>query len=160
MSESIPQIDPGADSRALLSVDLPVDGIHCAGCVSKIESALRTVPGVMEASVSLATGEAHVSFDPDRASLDELMKAVEGAGYSVPVASTELSVEGMHCAACVSRVERLMRGGPGVLAADVSLATESAQIQFVPGLLDLESLGGRVEAGGFHLVTDPGEGLE
>jgi len=141
-------------------VDLPVDGIHLAGGVSRVEKALLGVGGVTEASVNLATGEARVSYDPESVPLDELLMAVEAAGCSVPVGVTEVAVQGMHCAACVSRVERVMGKGVGVLGAEVSLATESAQLRFVPGLMDLPSVGEAIEKAGFHLEEDTGEDFE
>ncbi len=141
MSEAVQKDQPVRGATALLTVNLPVDGIHCAGCISRVEGALGGVPGVAEASVNLATGEARVSFDPGSADLQELLAAVEGVGYRVPVGVAEVAVEGMHCAACVSRVERVMGRGVGVLGAEVSLATESAQLRFVPGVMDFASLG-------------------
>jgi len=144
----------------LLAVTLPVDGMHCAGCVTRVENALKAVRGVQDASVNLATGEARVVFDSDSPPLSDLIRAVEDVGYRIPVSVTDLSVEGMHCAACVSRVERLVKGGAGVLEAEVSLATESARLTFVPGLLDIPSLQGVVERGGYRLVEDSGEDFE
>ena len=41
---------------------LRVSGMHCASCVGRVESALKAVPGVAEASVNLLTGEAAVDF--------------------------------------------------------------------------------------------------
>ncbi len=144
----------------LLTVEIPVDGIHCAGCVSRVEGALLGIAGVVEASVNLGTGEARVSYDPVAAKLEELVSAVENVGYKVPMAVAELAVKGMHCAACVSRVERLMGRGAGVLGADVSLATESARIRFVPGALDLSELGVALAGAGFQLEDDSGEDFE
>src|SRR4029077_1888094 len=43
-------------------LDLPVKGMHCAACVDKVERALRSVPGVTEASVNLATERARVEL--------------------------------------------------------------------------------------------------
>ena len=51
----------------------------------------------------------------------------------------ELGVSGMHCAACVTRVERAIRSVPGVVDAEVGLATESARVRF-NGALDLEAV--------------------
>src|SRR3546814_14077983 len=45
--------------------------------------------------------------------------------------TTELSVAGMTCASCVGRVEKALRAVPGVLKADVNLATETARIEAV-----------------------------
>ncbi|NNM05445.1 MAG: copper-translocating P-type ATPase [Gemmatimonadetes bacterium] len=66
----------------------------------------------------------------------------------------------MHCAACVSRAERVMEMDPGVLSAEVSLATESAQLRFVPGLLDLGGLAEAVERAGYRLEDESGEDFE
>ena len=60
-----------------------VEGMHCAACVSSVERALRTVDGVEEAQVSLATEEARVRVSPDGASVDALIEAVEQAGYEL-----------------------------------------------------------------------------
>ncbi len=65
-------------------------------------------------------------------------------------------VDGMHCAACVSRVERVLAGVPGVVDAEVSLATESARIRFIPGLLEPGDLQGAVEGAGYNLGEEEG----
>ena len=148
------------EGTPLLTVDLPVDGIHCAGCVSRVEKALLAVSGVMEASVNLATGEARVAFSPGSVELEDLLAAVEAAGYRIPTALSELAVVGMHCAACVSRTERVLEKQLGVLSAEVSLATESAQLRFVPGILDLEKLSAAVEGAGFRLDDGSGEDFQ
>jgi len=160
MSEPSQKNQPAPREEALLTVALPVDGIHCAGCVTRVEGAILGVQGVVEASVNLATGEARVSFDPESCDLEKLLAAVEDAGYRVPVGVAEVAVQGMHCAACVSRVERVMGKSVGVLGADVSLATESAQLRFVPGLMDLTSLEEAMERAGFHIKEESGEGFE
>ena len=52
----------------------------CASCASRIEKRLNELDGV-EASVNFATEQASVSFDPDRVEPDQLLGAVESAGY-------------------------------------------------------------------------------
>jgi Cu+-exporting ATPase len=64
-------------------ITLPVRGMHCAACVAKVEGALTSVSGVAEASVNLATERATVAFDPARADLAALQRAVEAAGYEL-----------------------------------------------------------------------------
>jgi Cu+-exporting ATPase len=60
---------------------LAIEGMHCASCVSSIETALRRLPGVVDASVNLATGQARVKLLPRQAAVSDLIGAVEGAGY-------------------------------------------------------------------------------
>ncbi len=60
---------------------LDVEGVVCGACVARVESALRGVEGVREASLNLATRRARVAWDPARTSLDELRAAIARAGY-------------------------------------------------------------------------------
>ena len=68
---------------ALLTVELPIEGMTCASCVRRIEKALSRVPGVDEANVNLATKIARVTLDPAVATPAQLRAAVEHAGYTV-----------------------------------------------------------------------------
>jgi Cu+-exporting ATPase len=79
-----PTPSPGGDS-----LDLPITGMSCASCVRRVEGALVAVPGVVEASVNLATRRATVRYDAARASAAQLTRAVEAAGYGVPAAVPE-----------------------------------------------------------------------
>ncbi len=60
-----------------------------------------------------------------------------GAGRAIDDAEqAELSVRGMHCAACVSRVERALAGVPGVLEASVNLVDARASLSVSAGGFD------------------------
>lgn len=115
--------DPVSD----LKMSLQIKGMSCASCVSRIETALKKFDGVTNASVNLATERAEITSGTpiDR---EALIKAVEHAGYEVADAATELSIDGMTCASCVSRVEKALKAVPGVKEANVNLATERATI--------------------------------
>jgi len=60
---------------------LPISGMSCASCVAAIEGALRRTPGVVSASVNLATNAATVEFAPAAASLQDLRRAIRDVGY-------------------------------------------------------------------------------
>jgi Cu+-exporting ATPase len=66
-----------------IEIILPIEGMTCASCVNRIERFLKKTPGVEEAAVNLATEKATVRIDPSVAGRDELVKAVEAAGYEV-----------------------------------------------------------------------------
>ncbi|HIE21323.1 MAG TPA: YHS domain-containing protein, partial [Acidimicrobiia bacterium] len=74
----------GAEAKAGESetVQLAVEGMSCASCVSTIENALGGLPGVVEARVSFASEQATVDIVPDTISPEDLIAAVESAGYS------------------------------------------------------------------------------
>jgi copper chaperone len=61
-------------------LDLEIEGMSCGHCVAAVSEALRELPGVTVEAVRI--GSAAVSYEPDRVSLDEILLAVEDAGYS------------------------------------------------------------------------------
>lgn len=73
---------------ATRTLDLEIRGMTCAACVSRVERALRAVPGVRDATVNLATERARVAFGDAPPSLPPLIAAVDRAGYdATPVAA-------------------------------------------------------------------------
>jgi P-type Cu+ transporter len=64
-------------------IRLPIEGMTCAACVNRIERFLNKTPGVAGASVNLATEEATIRYRPETAGMDELVRAIEAAGYEV-----------------------------------------------------------------------------
>lgn len=127
---------------------LPVEGMTCASCVSRVEKALSAIPGVSEASVNLATEAATVRADQGVA-LNALRAAVEKAGYTVGEQTVQLSIEGMTCASCVARVEKALLKVPGVTSAQVNLATETAEVKLASRDLDVSALTAAVAKAGY-----------
>jgi cation transport ATPase len=82
----------GADVR---ETTFGVTGMTCASCVGRVERALEKVPGVLEASVNLATEKATVGYLVGEVEPRDLEKAVEGAGYGV-IREDESSTEDSH----------------------------------------------------------------
>lgn len=64
-------------------ITLQIAGMHCAGCVNSVEKALSKVEGVESVNVVLASEKAYITTDSDNKSIEELINAVESAGYSV-----------------------------------------------------------------------------
>jgi Cu+-exporting ATPase len=72
-----------------------IDGITCASCITRIESALRETPGVVSASVSLGTEEAVVEYLPSVADKAAVERAVASAGYKVREAAAPAGPGGL-----------------------------------------------------------------
>lgn len=130
------------------SFAIPVEGMSCASCVSSIEKAVAKVPGVDKVLVNLATERADVTFKaaPD---MPAVIDAIRKAGYDVPSGSTDLAIEGMTCASCVSKVEKALNAVPGVTRASVNLATERAHVELA-GQVPLSDLIKAVETAGYE----------
>lgn len=139
-----------------------IEGMTCASCVTRVEKALRRTPGVASANVNLATETASVEGAADVAPatlLGAVEAAVSDAGYQVAEQSFELAIGGMTCASCAGRVEKALRNVPGVVEANVNLATERAAVRGVRGVVDVAVLSAAVEKAGYEasVVTDPAQ---
>ena len=113
-------------------IALQITGLNCAGCAGRAERALAGVAGVTSASVNLATAKGQVSASSDLP-LSDLTEALVRAGYPAAQSTVTLQIEGLSCASCVGRVEAALRAVPGVLAADVNLAAERAEVTYLTG---------------------------
>lgn len=116
----------------MMHTRLTIDGMTCASCVGRVERALASTPGVMDANVNLATESADISFDAP-ADIPKLTQVLADAGYPARVETVTLDVQGMTCASCVGHVERALKDTDGVVAAEVNLATETAQVSYLAG---------------------------
>ena len=126
-----------ADAPAPAGRDLSIaiGGMHCASCVGRVERVVRALPGIARADVNLATGTATVGIgtaDPAAVSA-----AIARAGFQSVPAERDLALTGLHCASCVGRVEKILRRQPGVVTADVNLATERAHVVLLDPSVDL-----------------------
>ncbi len=141
------------------SISLPVKGMTCAACSTRLERVLGKVAGVEAATVSLATERAHIRFDDASTNAAALAEAVAKAGFVVPRDSLELAITGMTCAACSTRLEKVLARVPGVRAAQVNLAIGRASIEFLPGTVAAADLVAAVDKAGFgaKVVTNADE---
>jgi P-type Cu+ transporter len=133
---------------ATKKVTLGVTGMTCASCSSRVEKVLNKMDGV-DAQVNLTTEKATVAFDTDKASIDDITEKIKKVGYGVISEKTELDVFGMTCAACSTRIEKVLNKQAGVTTASVNLTTESAQIEFNPSMIQTDDLINKIQKLGY-----------
>ena len=68
--------------------ELAITGMTCASCVGRVERTLRKLPGIISASVNLATEKAHIDYLPASCSLHDIRTAIQEAGYQVAEVAT------------------------------------------------------------------------
>jgi len=138
---------------AARKLDLTIEGMTCSACVSRLETALKRTPGVEDANVNLASERASVAFDGAATDVSTLTEVVSRTGFEVRTEQRLFDVEGMTCAACSARVEKVLRLEPGVVQADVNLPLERATVTTASGCVSNEALVERVDRAGYRLVA-------
>jgi Cu+-exporting ATPase len=83
----------GVLKKNATTVSIPVQGMTCASCVSAIERSVGKVGGVQSVVANLAAEKAVVTFDPEKARLSDIKRAIVDAGYT-PLSVTEDKAEG------------------------------------------------------------------
>jgi Cu+-exporting ATPase len=142
------------------NVNIPVTGMHCANCALAIERSVKKVPGVNSASVSYATEEASLSFDPDQVQVKKLVEKIQEAGYGVAKATVDIPVTGMSCANCAMTIEKtLNKKVPGVVKASVNFASERASVEYIPSLTGLDEMIQAIQKAGYGAIR-PDDALE
>ncbi|MFT8322520.1 MAG: heavy metal translocating P-type ATPase [Bacillus sp. (in: firmicutes)] len=138
-----------SSAAASENVTLSITGMTCAACATRIEKNLSKVLGVEKANVNLATEKAAVTFNPLEASVDEIIAKVKKTGYGVQEEKVQLTITGMTCAACATRIEKSLNKVNGVTNAAVNLATEKASVEFMPGNTNVDQLIAAVKKAGY-----------
>ena len=138
------------------SLTLPIEGMTCASCSTRLERALQRVPGVQQVSVNLASESAAVALSA-AVSAATLSQAVRQAGYAVTQDEAELHIDGMTCATCVARVEKALKAVPGVLETSVNLATSMAHVSRLAGTARTPALLQAVRQAGYEAADAAGD---
>ena len=136
---------------------LPVKGMSCASCASRIEKKVGGLEGVEKASVNFGAELAVVDFDAEKISFADVSQTIEKLGYEVPRTKKVFRVGGMSCASCVSRVEGKLSSMEGVATARVNLATEKAVIEYLPAITGLQNFQSALKDIGYTLLPDEEE---
>lgn len=117
----------GSDKLAN-SLHFSIRGMTCASCSARIEKMLRKLPGIREVRINLGNEFADVDFNPKEVSAEDIRNTVIKTGYEPEIHKEQFLVEGMTCAACVARVEKVLRRIPSVLDVAVNLADNKATV--------------------------------
>ena len=137
----------GAETR------IGIENLHCASCVRFIEDDLKATPGVLDATVNLATQEAAVRYLPEQTKLSDLNQAIASWGYQ-PHPVVENQAEDPQQAAHEHEYRQLM--SKFWLAALISIPVLiTAYPQFFPFVRDLSMETLRLAWLGTALITLP-----
>ncbi|MGJ8628117.1 MAG: heavy metal translocating P-type ATPase [Sulfitobacter sp.] len=137
------------------SLTFGVGEMSCASCIGRVEKNLRSVAGVQDVQVNLASETATIRVD-DTFKTEDATTALDTAGYPAEIKTHRFSIENMSCASCVGRVERALAQMPGVVSAVVNLAKEEATLRMLGTSVLPSDIAQTANAAGYPttLITD------
>ena len=127
-----------------------IQGLNCASCVRRVETALKAVPGVTDARANLAAASVEVDY-ADGPTPSDLISVLADAGYPAVTQTRRFAVQGMSCASCVRRLENALSDVPGVSAVAVNLADQTARVTMTRQT-DAESLAKAASGAGYPIT--------
>jgi Cu+-exporting ATPase len=132
---------------------LPIEGMTCASCAATVQEALAGASGVSSAGVNFATNKAAVDYDNAQISVAELIKTVRDAGYNCGKASVTFGITDLHYAPSVAPLEQSLARVNGVIRAVANQATETATVDYIPGMVTASDLEAAVTSAGFAVAA-------
>ncbi|KAJ1827178.1 Cu(2+)-transporting P-type ATPase, partial [Coemansia sp. RSA 2708] len=158
--ETLLDSEPLDSTGSHITTQFEVHGMTCSSCVASIERGLQNREGIHNISVSLLAQRATVQHDSSIVSDTTIAQWIESLGFEAKpldvvsrVAKVSLNVYGMTCASCVASIERAVRKEAGVMSVSVSLALETAVIEYRPSEIGVRKLVSVVEGAGFDVLV-------
>lgn len=65
----------------MIETNLKIEGMHCAGCSTRLEKVLKNLEGVEIAKVILEEKKATIKYDETKISLENIKESIEDAGF-------------------------------------------------------------------------------
>jgi len=146
------------ETKQAKKIILPLTGMTCASCAATIEKGLAKLPGVSRVNVNLASEKASIEYDSSKVDTKALMDTISNVGYGVAMEKTSFSAGGMTCASCVANIEKSLAKVPGIISANVNLASEKATVSYLRGEASMADFRRAVESAGYSVVGEKEEG--
>src|SRR5882672_5171309 len=132
---------------------LPIEGMTCASCAATVQEALAGATGVTSAGVNFATNKAAIEYDAAQTNVGQLIKTVREAGYNAGKATVTFGIIDLHYVPSVAPLERSLSRVNGVIRAVANQATETATVDYIPGVASAEDLEKAVVAAGLQVAA-------
>ncbi len=147
----------GDTSPESARIDMPVTGMTCAACSTRVQDTLSKLNGVESATVNLAAERATIFYKTSEVSVNEFIKTIKELGYGISVSKVILPIKGMTCASCVSNVQNALSSLNGIISASVNFATEKAIVEYMPSQIGMREFKKAVRDSGYDIV-EPEQG--
>lgn len=134
-----------------------ITGMTCAACSRAVERVVKKLEGIDKAEVNLAIEELYVEYDETKINEEDIIRAVEKAGYGASLKNIKevtLRISGMTCASCAKTIERVLGKADGILSAEVNFALEKLYVKYDTSKVRLSMIKSIIKRSGYDVVED------
>ncbi|EOA12997.1 hypothetical protein CARUB_v10025986mg [Capsella rubella] len=148
-------VTTGTKTQGTLVGQFTIGGMTCAACVNSVEGILRDLPGVKRAVVALATSLGEVEYDPNVINKDEIVTAIEDAGFEGSLVQSNqqdkliLRVEGILGELDAQVLEGILTRLNGVRSFRLDKISGELEVVFDPEVVSSRSLVDGIEGEGY-----------
>ncbi|SVE13595.1 uncharacterized protein METZ01_LOCUS466449, partial [marine metagenome] len=121
-------------------IQVPVQGMTCAACVTHVTNALHKIPSAHSINVNLATEKATLEMDPMVAQFQDVTAAIEDAGYSIATEKINIEVIGLESESDYSKAKDTLEAVEGVISTNVDSSIKKAVVEYVPSVTSVPEL--------------------
>src|SRR5699024_11968254 len=120
-------------------------------CAILVEKGMSKNQGVYKSNVKFALDRLTVQYDPEETNLYEFKEKIEKIGYGVIEEKAEFDISGMTCAACATRIEKVIGKMEGVSNANVNFALETINVSYNDNVVQPSDMIAKVKKLGYEL---------
>ncbi|KAG2302272.1 hypothetical protein Bca4012_060594 [Brassica carinata] len=142
-------------TKTTLVGQFTIGGMTCAACVNSVEAILKDLPGVKRAVVALATSLGEVEYDPNLINKDDIVTAIEDAGFEGSLVQSNqqdkllLRVDGVLNELDAQVLEGILTRLNGVRQFRVDSISGEVDVVFDPEVVNSRSLVDDIEGEGY-----------
>jgi len=134
-------------------IRIPLEGVESEHCALIVDNGIAKLKGVESHRVELNNKQAVIKTH-NQETVSEAVKTIRDLGYDVTTVKKSFPVLQMTCASCSVSVESILKSQQGVINASVNYANAKVSIEFIPSLIQVESLRKAVQSIGYDLLID------
>lgn len=144
--------------REIVEDSLMIKGLDCPDCAAKVDLAIKTIDGVIDAELNFSSSLLRIAYDPSITSLDRIVKMVEDFGYEVaqPTISkrSTFSISGLDCPDCAGKVAKAVRALRGVNDARLDFSTAKLVVDHNESAVPVSQIIKTVEDSGYEATFE------
>ncbi|MBN8703164.1 MAG: copper-translocating P-type ATPase [Bacteroidetes bacterium] len=134
-------------------IRIPLEGVESEHCALIVDNGLSKLTGVDSHRVELNNKQAIIRTQ-NQETVSEAVKTIRDLGYGVTTVKKLFPVLQMTCASCAVSVESILKAQAGVVDASVNYTNAKVSIEFIPSLVQSDSLRKAVQSIGYDLLID------